>query len=134
MFLRQQFYFYKIYFRLADFFKLLPITWDSSQNIFKLKNAKLRRLLIRILLASNFLYMIRATFVFAVVASNTHNSPGFLVNIVFHILGLGVSLYLLLYRCLYTFTVHDIIQLMHAMIKLEDDKLCSKFYLNSCTY
>jgi len=125
MFLQRQFFFYRMYFLLVDNLKLVRFTWNPRKHNFIHKERTHWIFFRYILLFSNFLYMINATAIFAILLTNNNKDNFFLINITFHIFGLAVGWCFLLFRYMYTFETEDLVQFLNTILSLEKDHLRS---------
>jgi len=126
MFLQRQLFFYEFYFSLVDFLKLTVLTYDARQQIFKLKFQPKWNKLIYFLLLSNFVYMLRGTYLFAKLFVEKSSDPLHVLNMSLHTLALAACWCCVLFRSKYTLQTKSLLELMNSMLKLEKSCLQSK--------
>jgi len=126
MFLKQQTWFYRMYFSLTDFLNLLTITWDCKRNILVSKKRRYWNTLLDLHLVTSLLYMIRAIQLFVTLIISSSGSSSFLQKCAFHIVGLSCGLYLLLYRIMYAHKTSELICLVNTAFAFEQDYLYGK--------
>jgi len=130
MFLQRQLFFYEFYFTLVDFLKITVLTYVAPQRVFKLKSQHKWNKLTHLLLLSNFVYLIRGTYLFAKLCAQKPAGSIYILNMSIHTLGLVVLWCSFIYRYMYTIQAPFLIELMNSMLKLESSHLQSKFYCN----
>jgi len=119
MFLHRQLYFYKFYFRFTEYFKLCVIKWNETEEILTLKNTPKLRKLSHILLLSNILYMIRATYLYFKLFNMNHEESSFVLDMSLHTVALSSTWCALLCRSMYTWRAKNLIEIYNAELKLE---------------
>jgi len=127
MFLQRQLVFHEFNFMLVDFLKGTVLTYEARRRIFKLKLQLKWKVLIYLLLPSNFVYVIRGTCLFTKLSTET-----MMAQFIFWIF--PYTLGLVTYRFMYTTLASFLNELMNSMLKLELSHLQSKCYRNFIRY
>jgi len=100
MFLRSQFFFYRIYFKITDPIKCIIFSWNPKLENFELSRSSFPKTICYALIGFNILYLCAATFVFVGLRRiDTHLST---VSLASHFLIVTSQWYCLLFRSLYT--------------------------------
>jgi len=129
MFLRSQFFFFKIYFQLMDYLYCIIFSWNSKLELFEMRKSLVCRNISYGLVVLNLLYMCASSYVLWDLKSTGKDLSIF--SIALHLLGVVGSWYLLLLRSLYTTKAGELVCLMNSVILLENQHLQSKPTLNS---
>jgi len=129
MFLRSQFFFYKIYFDLLDRSNSLTFTWNPEKEGFEMKKPLVPKIVSCTSIFSHLIHFFAASYIFLILRlQGTETST---ISIAFHFLGLTASCYGFLWRSLYVINARELISIMNTIILLEKFHFRSKqTYLN----
>jgi len=124
MFLRSQFFFYKIYFDLLDRSNSLIFTWNPEKECFEMNKSLVPKKVSYISICLNLIYLVSACYVFLMLRlKGTETST---ISIAFHIMVLVGTFYCFLWRSLYFIKASELICIMNKIILFEKLHLQSK--------
>jgi len=124
MFLRGQFFFYRIYFNLLDRTYSLIFTWNPKQECFEINKSLVPKMVSCVSICFNLLHFSAASYVFLMLRpQRTETST---IIIAFHFLGLAAVCYCFLWRSLYFIKASELICIMNKIILLEKFHFRSK--------
>jgi len=116
MFLRNQFFFFRTYFKIMDRMNCIAFSWNPIRDFFELSQSSARKKLCYTLSNLHFLYMCAATYVFISWKIRDEFST---VSLASHLTFLTSQWYCLLFRRSYTTKAHELVELMNSAILLE---------------
>jgi len=123
MFLQNQFFFYRLYFKLMDRINCIIFTWNPKVEYFEMSQSLSRKRISHALIGFHILHSIAATYIFLVMKINVKMT----LSLAFHILLITMNWYCLLFRCFYTTKAKELVCFMNSAILLEKRHLNSKF-------
>jgi len=123
MFLQNQFFFFRFYFKIMDPLKCIIFTWNPKLEYFEMSRSLSTKIICHVLIFFEILYLCAATYVFFVMKMNGLST----ISSAFHILLITASWYSLLFRGFYTTKAQSLVSLMNTAILLEKRHLHSNF-------
>jgi len=123
MFLQNQFFFYRFYFKIMDPMKCIIFTWNPQLKHFEMSRSLFTKRISHAPIALHFLYMCAATHAFLVLKMKGLST----MSLAFHLAILTANWYCLLFRCLHTTKAKDLVSLMNTAILLEKLHFHGKF-------
>jgi len=123
MFLQNQFFFFRFYFKIMDPMKCIIFTWNPKLEYFEMSRSLSTKIICHVLIFFEILYLCAATYVFIVMKMKGLST----ISSAFHILLIAASSYSLLFRCFYTTKAKELVSFLNIGIHLEKRHLHSKF-------
>jgi len=123
MFLRNQFFFFRFYFKIMDRMNCIIFTWNPKIEYFEMSQALSTKMISHVLIVFQFLWICAATCVF--LAFQIKGLPT--ISLAFHLLTITLNFYFLLFRCFYTTKAKELVCFLNSAILLEKRHLNSKF-------
>jgi len=131
MFLRSQFFVYKIYFGLLDRLHILTVSWNLEKECFEMKKSLLSKQISYTTICSNWIYFIAASYIFLMLkVSGTETST---ISITLHFLALTGTCYTFLWGSLYVIKASELVCIMNKILLLEKLHFHSKQLLIQLT-
>jgi len=124
MFLKKQFFFYKIYFKIMDPTKCLVLSWSPRLEYFKMSRSSSAKAISYFLIGMQVLYLCAAWHVFVGLKMRGAMST---ISLALHLPMLSVQWHALLFRSLYTTKAKELVCLMNTLIFLEKHHCSNKF-------
>jgi len=130
MFLRSQFFFYRIYFDLLNRTNSFIFTWNPKKECFEMFKSVVPKSVSYASICFNSVHSFAASYIFLVLwLKKTEPST---ISIAFHFLGLTATCYSFLWRSLYVIKASELICIMNKIILLEKLHFRSKpIYVNT---
>jgi len=122
MFLRNQFFFFRVYFKILDKMNCIVFSWNQKLEYFELTRSLSNKIICYCLTGFHFLFMCVASYVFQGLKMKGANSD---VYLALHLTILIAAWYGLLFRSCYTTKAEGLVKLMNHAIFLE------KFHFHS---
>jgi len=123
MFLQNQFFFFRVYFKISDRMNCIIFTWNPKRERFEMCRSLFTKRITHVLMVFHFLYSFAATYVFVAM-----KMKGFwTISLAFHIVIITTTWYCLLFRCFYTTKAKELVSFLNIVILLEKRHLHSKF-------
>jgi len=117
MFLRSQFFFYRVYFQLLDHLKCIIFTWNPSTEYFEMNKSLAVRSFSWSLVILHLIYMCGSSYILFIF--NLNEMGVSTISIVFHLLVNTGNWYWCIFRVLYTHKAEDLVCIMNSLILLE---------------
>jgi len=122
MFLQNQFFFYRFYFKIMDPMKCIIFTWNPKLEYFEISRSLSTKRISHALIVFQVLYLIAATYVFLVMKTKGLST----MSLAFHLATITMNWYCLIFRCFYTTKAKELVSFMNTAILLEKRHLQSK--------
>jgi len=123
MFLQNQFFFYRFYFKIMDPMKCIIFTWNPKLEYFEMSRSLFTKRISHALIAFQLLYMCAATNAFRVLKIKGLST----MSLAFHLVIITGNWYCVLFRCLYTTKAKELVSFMNTAMFLEKFQFHSKF-------
>jgi len=125
MFLQNQFFFFRIYFKVLDCMNCIVFSWNPKLEYFELNRPLYTKILCYFLIGFQFLYLCAASFVLLGLKKRDRDLST--VSLALHLLLLTSQWYCLLFRSFYTTKANELVCYMNTSILLEKRHFHSKF-------
>jgi len=123
MFLKNQFFFYRLYFKIMDRMNCIVFTWNPKLEYFEMSQSLLTKRVSHVLIVFHFLYLCVATYVFVAIKMRGQST----MSLAFHLPFLIANWYSLLFRSFYTTKANELVCLFNSAILLEKHHIHSNF-------
>jgi len=123
MFLQNQFFFYRFYFKIMDRMNCIIFSWNPKLEYFEMSRSLSIKRISYALIVFQFVYMCAASYVFLIIKMKGLSTT----SLAFHLVILTCSWYCLLFRVFYTTKAKELVCLLNTAILLEKQHLHSKF-------
>jgi len=124
MFLQNQFFFYRFYFKIMDPIKCIIFTWNPKLEYFEMSRSLFTKRICVTLNVFLILHSLAATFIFLVMKMKGQST----MSMVFHLLFLTMSWYCVPFRIFYTTKAKELVNFMNIAILLEKRHSHSKVF------
>jgi len=129
MFLQNQFFYFRFYFKIMNPMKCIIFTWKPNKEYFEITRSSSTKRISQALIVFQFLHLCAATYVFLFMKIRSL----WTISLAFHLVFLTCHWYCILFRCFYTTKAKELVSLMNIAIHLEKRHLHSEFtrYFNT---
>jgi len=123
MFLKNQFFFFRVYFKIMDRMNCIIFTWNPKLEYFEMSRSLSTKIISHALIVFQFMCLCAATYVFLIIKMKGLST----VSLAFHLLAITATCYLLLFRCVYITKSKELVCFLNIAILLEKRVFSSKF-------